>query len=122
MENLVKGIREIEIAVGTPNKVRLYHALLKLFSTKSFISRLLLQKILPSEEPCRLKLGKSIVTSRHLKAGKKIELADLAIKVSRPVGLSPEFIFDLMGSVAAQDIEEDEPIILNDHGQIVPSL
>ncbi|XP_033166128.1 sialic acid synthase [Drosophila mauritiana] len=67
--------------------------------------------ILPCELPCRNKLGKSIVAARNLNKGYRLQLADMAIKVSEPTGLTAEDYLDLVGKELADNIGEDEPIL-----------
>ncbi|EDV49366.1 sialic acid synthase [Drosophila erecta] len=66
--------------------------------------------ILPCELPCRSKLGKSIVAARSLKKGNRLQLSDMAIKVSEPSGLTAEAYLDIVGKELADNIGEDEPI------------
>ncbi|XP_016954362.1 sialic acid synthase [Drosophila biarmipes] len=69
-----------------------------------------LKTILPCELPCRNKLGKSIVAARSLEKGHKLQLTDMAIKVSEPSGLTAEAYLDVVGKELAGDVGEDEPI------------
>ncbi|XP_017076862.2 sialic acid synthase isoform X2 [Drosophila eugracilis] len=67
--------------------------------------------ILPSELPCRNKLGKSIVAARSLESGHILKLTDIAIKVSEPSGLTAEAYLDVVGKELVVNIGEDEPIL-----------
>ncbi|XP_017041112.1 sialic acid synthase [Drosophila ficusphila] len=67
--------------------------------------------ILPCELPCRNKLGKSIVAARSLRKGHRLQLQDMAIKVSEPNGITAEAYFDIIGKELTDNIGEDEPIL-----------
>ncbi|XP_052835930.1 sialic acid synthase [Drosophila gunungcola] len=67
--------------------------------------------ILPCELPCRNKLGKSIVASRPLKKGHRLQLADMAIKVSEPSGLAAESYMTIIDKELTDNVGEDEPIL-----------
>lgn len=67
--------------------------------------------ILPCEMDCRLKLGKSIVAYRDLKAGEHIGIDDLCIKVSEPNGISAEYIDSVVGTELIDDVKRDEPLM-----------
>ncbi|XP_001358036.4 sialic acid synthase [Drosophila pseudoobscura] len=71
------------------------------------------KKVLACELPCRNKLGKSIVAARTLHKGLKLQLTDLAIKVSEPNGLPAEAYFDIVGKELTDTVYEDEPIAGN---------
>ncbi|XP_022220065.2 sialic acid synthase [Drosophila obscura] len=71
------------------------------------------KKILPCELPCRNKLGKSLVAARTLHKGLKLQLTDVAIKVSEPNGLHAEEYFDIVGKELTNSVYEDEPITGN---------
>ncbi|KAH8247369.1 hypothetical protein KR038_002972 [Drosophila bunnanda] len=66
--------------------------------------------ILPCELPCRNKLGKSIVATHNLHKGHILQMADLAIKVSEPSGLTAEAYFKILGKELTVSVCEDEPI------------
>ena len=64
-------------------------------------------KALEDEEPARKNARRSLVASRDIPKGKKIEASDLTFK--RPAsGISPKFIDDVVGKKALRDISEDE--------------
>ncbi|MFO8015864.1 MAG: N-acetylneuraminate synthase family protein [Candidatus Woesearchaeota archaeon] len=62
-----------------------------------------------SEEPIRVKLGKSIVSTRPIKKGETITQEMLTTK-SPGDGLHPRYWYTLPGKKAAKDIEEDVTI------------
>ncbi|XP_017026907.1 sialic acid synthase [Drosophila kikkawai] len=66
--------------------------------------------IMLCELPCRNKLGKSIVATRNLSKGHRLQLNDLAIKVSEPRGLTAETYWDILGKELTDSVCEDEPI------------
>ncbi len=85
-EALVRGIREIGVALGSSEK-----------------------KPAPAEEPNRRVARKSLVAARPIARGATITLADLAAK--RPgTGLSPMEAWDLVGTKAQRDYARDELI------------
>jgi N-acetylneuraminate synthase len=85
-EALVRGVREIGIALGSPEK-----------------------KPAPAEEPNRLVARKSLVAARQIARGATITLADLAAK--RPgSGVSPMDAWGLVGTQARRDYAKDELI------------
>ena len=89
LKNMVSAIRNVEMAFGT--------------GIKSYN---------PSEVDTMKAARKSIVASRHLKAGDSIKLIDLDYK--RPgTGLLPKFYIDLVGKKINRDIKMDEQITLN---------
>lgn len=68
------------------------------------------KKIQPSEKACFLKLTKSIVSARPIKAGTRFTADDLTVKGpgADAAHLSPIYLHDLLaGGVALVDIEED---------------
>ncbi|XP_034662679.1 sialic acid synthase [Drosophila subobscura] len=71
------------------------------------------KEILPCELPCRNKLGKSLVAARSLHKGHKLQLNNVAIKVSEPNGLPAETYFDIVGKELTDSVSEDEPITGN---------
>lgn len=85
-KELVRGIRELELALGTKGKDR---------------------KLSQGEMINRENLGKSLVASKDLKSGNIINECDLKI-VSPGQGLSPQFKDQLVGSKIERDmIKED---------------
>uniref|UniRef100_A0A6P4ER58 N-acetylneuraminate-9-phosphate synthase n=1 Tax=Drosophila rhopaloa TaxID=1041015 RepID=A0A6P4ER58_DRORH len=66
--------------------------------------------ILPCELPCRNKLGKSIVAARTINKGHRLQLTDIAIKVSEPSGLTAESYMTIIGKEVTDNLGEDEPI------------
>lgn len=69
-------------------------------------------KSLPSELPAIKNARRSLVALRNIPAGKVIEYADLTWK--RPAsGISPKYIYELIGKRATVDIEEDTVLVWN---------
>jgi sialic acid synthase SpsE len=83
LAELVKNIRKLEEALGNGEK-----------------------KILEIETPLRLKMTKSIVTTRHIRAGEVIRREDLTVKCPG-TGLKPKYIDALVGKVAKRDMPAD---------------
>ncbi|XP_067615657.1 sialic acid synthase-like [Eurosta solidaginis] len=110
-EQLVKDIRRLE-KLGIFSKEQIIN---KLNSTEVEVALKDLQfrKILQCEIACKRKLGKSIVAAKHLKAGDELKLGDLCIKVSEPIGISPEYFDTVLGKKLAFNVEEDMPLIFN---------
>ncbi|XP_017000429.3 sialic acid synthase [Drosophila takahashii] len=111
LKALITGINHFELSAValTPNEI-----LQKLNGGQELedaLQHVEYKTILPCELPCRNKLGKSIVAARSLEKGHKLQIRDMAIKVSEPSGLTAEEYLDLMGQEIAQNIGEDEPIV-----------
>ncbi|KAH8295439.1 hypothetical protein KR018_011084 [Drosophila ironensis] len=68
------------------------------------------KRVLACEQPCRNKLGKTIVAARNLCKGQVLQLPDLAIKVSQPRGAPAEEYLQMIGKELTTDVGEDEPI------------
>lgn len=83
LELLVRDIRHVEEALGSPAK-----------------------RLLPSEVPVRHRLAKSVVAGRDIPAGHRITTADLAVK-GPGTGISPRHIAKLVGVVARHAIPAD---------------
>jgi sialic acid synthase SpsE len=83
LAGLVEDIRKLESAFGDGKK-----------------------SILECESLVRAKLTKSIVTTRHIKAGEIIRAEDLTMK-SPGTGLKAKYIPTLVGKKARQDMERD---------------
>lgn len=87
LQSFVRSLRRIEQILGTEEK-----------------------KSLPSEFSARQNARRSLVASRQIKKGEKIESAHLAFK--RPgTGISPKDIDLVVGRVANQEIAEDSIVI-----------
>lgn len=84
---LVDGIRRIEKAMGSAVKTRQ-----------------------PSEEPCRQKLGKSVVAKRRMAAGTLLDKSDLTVKVGQPLGWPPQELDQLVGKRLTRQVDQDETI------------
>ncbi len=101
-----------------------YHAMDK-NDLKEFVNYLdFLQKILgrsekhyiSSEIPARKNARRSIVAARDIPRGKIIEKEDLTIK--RPgIGVPPELLDIVIGSISTRDIKEDEILKFGDFSQ-----
>jgi sialic acid synthase SpsE len=55
-------------------------------------------------------LGKSLVASHTILKGKILCLNDIDVKVSRPTGIKPENIFNIIGKTVIERIDSDAPI------------
>lgn len=86
LAELVKNVRKLEEAMGDGVK-----------------------RILDIELPQRMKMAKSIVSTRYIRAGEVIERSDLTVKCPG-TGLKPKHIDALVGKVAKKDIPEDTVI------------
>ncbi|KAI7810533.1 N-acetylneuraminic acid synthase a [Triplophysa rosa] len=87
LKELVQSIRTVERALGTGTKL-----------------------MLPCEEPCHDKLGKSVVAKTAIPKGTELTLDMLTVKVAEPMGVAPQEIFQLVGKKVTIDIEEDESV------------
>lgn len=90
-QTLVKGIRELELAIGEKGK--------KVLSQGELINR--------------ENLGKSIIAARAIKAGETLKKEDLAIK-SPGQGLSPQKLEQLIGQTAKRDLNKEDYFFLSD--------
>ncbi|XP_039614210.1 sialic acid synthase-like [Polypterus senegalus] len=88
LAELVKAIRTVEAAMGSPVK-----------------------HILPCEMACHNKLGKSVVAKVAIPKGTALALDMMTVKVAEPKGIPPEEIFDLVGKKVNTDIEEDGSLV-----------
>lgn len=84
---LVKAIRTVEMAMGSPIK-----------------------QMLPCEASYHSKLGKSVVARKPLQQGEILTLDMLTVKVSEPHGVRPENIFKIVGKKITVDLEKDATI------------
>ena len=67
---------------------------------------------LPDEEPARKNARRSLVAAKDIPAGKIISSEDLTWK--RPAhGISPKYIYDVIGKSAAESIREDDVLKWN---------
>ncbi|XP_076863081.1 N-acetylneuraminate-9-phosphate synthase-like [Brachyhypopomus gauderio] len=87
LKALVKEIRTVELAMGSPIK-----------------------QMLPCEASCHSKLGKSVVVRRAVQKGTQLTLDMLGVKVAEPQGIPPQNIFKLVGKTIIVDVEEDDTI------------
>ncbi|GLH09797.1 uncharacterized protein GBIM_14849 [Gryllus bimaculatus] len=85
---MVQEIRELEKALGKPEKKRQ-----------------------PSELDCFMKLGKTLVAGKYLKRGVPLQKEDIKIKVADPKGCPAESLNSILGKVLIRDVEEDESIM-----------
>jgi sialic acid synthase SpsE len=83
LELLVRNIRNIETALGSPDK-----------------------RLVPAERPVRERLAKSVAAARTIRAGAVITVRDLTVK-GPGTGISPRFLAGLVGRVAEKDVEAD---------------
>lgn len=92
-KELVQGIREVELALGSGNT----------------------KKVSQGEMINRENLAKSIVASKFLSKGSIVKESDLAFK-SPGLGLSPMFLPDLVGKTLTRDVEEEGYFFKSDLG------
>ncbi len=83
LEKLVRDIRHIEVALGSPEK-----------------------QVAPAEIPVRARLGKSVVAAQYIAAGAVIR-ADMLVAKSPGDGIPANRVEQLIGRVAAVDVERD---------------
>jgi sialic acid synthase len=83
LQKLVRDIRQIEIAMGTPEKY-----------------------VAPAEAPVRARLGKSVVAAQHIVAGAVISAEMLAAK-SPGDGIAANHLTRLVGRIAPRDVRRD---------------
>ena len=83
LELLVRDIRHVEAALGSPQK-----------------------RLLPSEVPVRERLAKSVAAAQDIPAGRAITREDLTVK-GPGTGISPRHLGRLVGVVARRDIPAD---------------
>ncbi|KAG8231235.1 hypothetical protein J437_LFUL005909 [Ladona fulva] len=87
----VKDVREVEAALGNPDKVPL-----------------------PCEYPVIKKLGKTLVATKDLSAGTILNQSDIVAKVAEPQGISAENILSVIGKKLLKDVKCDESILFHD--------
>jgi sialic acid synthase len=83
LEKLVRDIRHIELAMGSPEK-----------------------SVAPAEVPVRARLGKSVVAAQHIGAGTVLRAEMLTVK-SPGDGIAANQLERLIGRVATQDVPRD---------------
>jgi sialic acid synthase len=83
LEKLVRDIRHIEVALGSREK-----------------------RVVDAERPVRSRLGKSVVSARYISAGSILSQEMLTAKAPGD-GISPNHLEQLIGRVAAVDVEAD---------------
>lgn len=112
LAELVKAIRTVEMAMGSPIKQMLpceasCHSKVRYNGHSLFkINRWLLLNSLCSF----LQLGKSVVARKPLQKGQTLTLDMLTVKVAEPHGMRPENIFKLVGKKITVDLEKDATI------------
>jgi len=90
LKKTVKAIRDTELALGSSEK-----------------------NVLNDEKENRLKLRKSVVTTKMIKQNTKIEIDMVGIK--RPGnGISPSEFHNIIGKITARDLEKDCVITFDD--------
>lgn len=87
LAQLVLEVRAVEAALGSPAK-----------------------RMLPCEQACHVKLGKSVVARVDIAAGAKLTLEQLTVKVAEPRGVAPELIYSLVGRTATRAILADDSL------------
>ncbi|KAM9792677.1 N-acetylneuraminic acid synthase a [Neosynchiropus ocellatus] len=88
LAELVRSIRLVERALGSGVK-----------------------RMLDCEKACHDKLGKSVVAKVKIPKGTTLTVDMLTVKVAEPMGVAAEDIYDLVGRVAKEDIEEDDSVL-----------
>lgn len=83
LSKLVRDVREIELAMGSPEK-----------------------QLVPAEVPVRLRLAKSVVAARRIAAGSVLS-ADMLVAKGPGDGIPANHLAQLIGRVAAVDVEAD---------------
>lgn len=91
MKRLVYGVREVESALGTPEK-----------------------RPVPKEISLRNKLHRSIVALKDIKAGDRFTKDIVGVKRSTVAGLPPKFLKLVFGRIAKKDFAQDDPITFDD--------
>lgn len=75
-----------------------------------------------SEVPAQVKMGKSLVAARSIKAGATLHVDDIAIKSPSGTGLPPHRFMDLVGAKAVRNLKEDDPITDQDiQAELLPA-
>ncbi|CAL9700510.1 unnamed protein product [Knipowitschia caucasica] len=90
LAELVKAIRLVETAMGSPIK-----------------------QMLPCEKSCHDKLGKSVIASRDIVKDTVLSLDMFAVKVGEPQGIPPEKMEQLLGKKILVDVGFDDSILPN---------
>jgi N-acetylneuraminate synthase len=89
---MVKGVREVEAALGSPSQKR---------------------SLSQGEMINRENLAKSLVSARPLKAGIKITAEDIIVK-SPGQGISPQHFYNLVGKTLTRDMSAEDFFYLSD--------
>ncbi|ELZ26392.1 N-acetylneuraminate synthase [Halogeometricum pallidum JCM 14848] len=90
LKKLIRDIRNIEESYGSPTR---------------YLTR--------GEYNNRVALGKSLVAERDIQAGTEIARDDLTAK-SPAKGISPQFLYDVIGNTASRDIRNDTTLTWED--------
>ncbi|XP_017474549.1 PREDICTED: sialic acid synthase [Rhagoletis zephyria] len=110
--SLVKHIKNLA-KLGTLNNEQIFEILGQKNVIELALKEVKHRIVLPSELPCKIKLGKSIVTAKYLKAGDSLKRSDLCIKVSEPNGIPADHFDSVIGRILKCDIDEDSPILFS---------
>ncbi|KAK5926807.1 hypothetical protein CgunFtcFv8_022347 [Champsocephalus gunnari] len=70
-----------------------------------------IKTMLPCEKACHDKLGKSVVAKVKISRGTVLTLDMLTVKVTEPMGVAAEDIFQLVGKTVKEDMEEDDSVL-----------
>jgi sialic acid synthase len=90
--DLILAVRSVEAGMGSPQK-----------------------SFLQCELPCKQKLGKSLVASRPLTKGTKLDPEmDICIKVSEPQGIPASQYYLVKDCILLKDVKVDEPLLASD--------
>ncbi|XP_055903471.1 sialic acid synthase isoform X2 [Eupeodes corollae] len=116
-ESLVKTIRSYEHAkmLQIPKSTRF---IINHFNddenVRKSLEKICGRKILNCEQACRKKLGKSLVTAKVIFKGEMLTQDKLNVKVSQPLGVVAERLWDCVGQFVNKDLSKDTPLQCND--------
>lgn len=115
-ETLIKNIRRYENdkLLKEPQSALFVASHFKDENVNKSLVKICERNIMDCELPCRMKLGKSLVTSKCIWRGETFSLENVCIKVSEPPGLTAEKLSHCLGKYASKDLAVDEPIQCED--------
>ncbi|CAD6991226.1 sialic acid synthase isoform X2 [Ceratitis capitata] len=108
-EHLIKEVKSKKLS--TMNTEQILNTLGRTKALEMALKDVNIREILPSEMQCKMKLGKSIVAARNLKAGVSLTSRDICIKVSEPNGISAEYFDSVLGKSLLCDVNNDSPLM-----------
>lgn len=120
-KELISYIRDVEhISTKTIDSKDILNVLSNLMPNQNELNNVQLalksveqKKILDCEVPCRMKLGKSLVYSRFLKAGSILTADMICVKVSEPFGISAERFDEFVGRQLQTEVQFEENLMAN---------